>query len=341
VATAEANSDVHTDTMQAVILEEYGSEQNLKLSTIQRPKITADQVLIRLHAASVNPIDWKIRQGMLKWILPEQLPAVLGFDVAGEIADVGYSAKQQGWNIGDQVMAFSDNTLGGGYAEYVAVDSKVIVAKPETCSFEEAAAIPLAATTAWKALVKLGKLHAGDHVLINGASGGVGSYAVQIAKALGAKVTAVCSADNHDLVRDLGADETIDYHATQFTRIGHTFDIVFDAVSKSSFHECRRILKPEGHYIATLPSVESIGMTMISKFQKQSCHVVLARPDGDILRSLAAMAAEGKLKTVIDTVFPLSEIAAAHRKSEGGHVVGKLVLNVSDETSAETSASES
>ncbi|PQO27665.1 zinc-binding alcohol dehydrogenase [Blastopirellula marina] len=317
--------------MQAVVLEQYGSEENLKLNSISRPKITADQVLIRVHAASVNPIDWKIRQGMLKWILPEQLPAVLGFDVAGEITEVGYTAKQQGWNIGDPVMAFSDKTFGGGYAEYIAVDSKVIVTKPENCSYDEAAGIPLAATTAWKALVKLGKLHAGDDVLINGASGGVGTFAVQIAKALGAKVTAVCSSDNHALVRDLGADETIDYHATPFTRIGRSFDIVFDAVSKSTFHECRRILKPEGHYIATLPSVESVGMTMISKFQKQSCHVVLARPDGDILKSLAALANEGKLRTVIDTVFPLNEVTAAHRKSEGGHVVGKIVLHVSND----------
>ncbi|QDU76356.1 Alcohol dehydrogenase [Bremerella volcania] len=328
MATAEADPEVHTDVMQAVVLDQYGGEENLKIKSVPRPKITADQVLIRVHAASVNPIDWKVRQGMLKWILPEQLPAVLGFDVAGEIAEVGYSAKQQGWNTGDHVMAFSDKTFGGGYAEYVAVDSKVIVAKPEKCSFEEAAAIPLAATTAWKALVKLGQLHAGDDVLINGASGGVGSFAVQIAKALGAKVTAVCSSDNHALVRDLGADETIDYHATQFTQIARTFDIVFDAVSKSSFHECRRILKPEGHYIATLPSVESVGMSLISKFQKQSCHVVLARPDGDILKSLAALVNEGKLRTVLDTVFPLNEVAAAHRKSEGGHVVGKIVLHV-------------
>lgn len=340
MATAEVDPEVHTNQMQAVVLEQYGGADNLRIESVSRPKITADQVLIRIHAASVNPIDWKIRQGMLKWIIPEQLPAVLGFDVAGEITEVGYSAKQQGWNIGDQVMAFSDKTLGGGYAEYLAVDSKVIIAKPEHCSFEEAAGIPLAATTAWKALVKLGKLHAGDDVLINGASGGVGTFAVQIAKALGSKVTAVCSEDNHDLVRELGADETIDYHATPFTRIGRTFDIVFDAVSKSTFHECRRILKPEGHYIATLPSVESVGMSMISKFQKQSCHVVLARPDGDILKSLAALANEGKLRTVLDTVYPLNEVAAAHRKSEGGHVVGKIVLHVSNDMPDQRSQSE-
>lgn len=340
MATAEVDSEVHTDLMQAVVLEQYGGEENLKIDSIPRPKITADQVLIRVHAASINPIDWKIRQGMLKWIIPEQLPATLGFDASGEIAEVGYSAKQQGWNVGDQVMAFSDKTFGGCYAEYLAVDAKVIVAKPDTCSFEEAAAIPLAATTAWKSLVKLGQLHSGDDVLINGASGGVGSYAVQIAKALGANVTAVCSADNHELVRELGANETIDYHATRFTHIGRTFDIVFDAVSKSSFHECRRILKADGHYIATLPSVESVGMTMISRFQKQSCHVVLARPDGDILKSLAALANEGKLRTVLDSVFPLDEVAAAHRKSEGGHVVGKIVLNVSRDLPNDQSQSE-
>ncbi|MEW4561431.1 NAD(P)-dependent alcohol dehydrogenase [Bremerella sp. JC770] len=337
MATAEAKPEVHTELMQSVVLEQYGSEENLKIDSLPRPKITADQVLIRVHAASVNPIDWKIRQGMLKWIIPEQLPAVLGFDVAGEIAEVGYSAKQQGWNVGDAVMAFSDQTLGGGYAEYIPVDSKVIVAKPESCSYEEAAAIPLAGTTAWKALVQLGKLHAGDDVLINGASGGVGTYAVQIAKALGANVTAVCSVDNHELVRELGADATIDYHTTPFTRIDRTFDIVFDAVSKSSFHECRRIMKSDGHYIATLPSVESVGMTMISKFQKQSCHVVLARPDKDILISLAALANEGKLRTILDTVFPLNEVAAAHRKSEGGHVVGKVVLHVSNDMPDEQS----
>lgn len=328
MATAEVEPQVKTGTMQAAILEAYGGEEYLKIDSVDRPKITADDVLIRVHAASVNPIDWKIRQGMLKWVLPEQLPAILGFDVAGEIVEVGYSAKQQGWNVGDEVMAFSNHIMGGGYAEFLSVDAKFVAKKPNSMSFEEAACIPLAGTTAWKALVKLGKLHAGDDVLINGASGGVGTYAVQIAKALGANVTAVCSADNHGLVEDLGADHVIDYHATDFTRIGRSFDIVFDAVSKSSFLECRRIMKPVGHYIATLPSVERVGFSMLSKLQKQSCHMVLARPDGDILKSLAAMGNEGKLRTILDTVFPLSEVAAAHRKSEGGHVVGKLALHV-------------
>ncbi|GAA4438561.1 NAD(P)-dependent alcohol dehydrogenase [Bremerella cremea] len=328
MATAEVQPDIKAKTMQAVVLEKYGSEDNLSLETVARPKITADQVLIRVHAASVNPIDWKLRQGMLKWVMPDQLPGVLGFDVSGEIVEVGYSARQQGWSVGDEVMAFSSKTLGGGYAEFLDVDAAYIVRKPEGFSYEESAGIPLAATTAWKSLVKLGQLRDGDDVLINGASGGVGTFAVQIAKALGARVTAVCSSDNHDLVRSLGADEVIDYHSTPFTRIDHSFDIVFDAVSKSTFRDCRRLLKPAGHYVATLPSVENVGFSVFSKLQKQSCHVVLARPDGPTLKALAALANEGKLRTIIDSVYPLNDVAAAHHKSQGGHVVGKVILNV-------------
>ncbi|PQO38636.1 NAD(P)-dependent alcohol dehydrogenase [Blastopirellula marina] len=324
--------------MQAVVLPRYGSADNLQFTSIRPPKITADQVLIKVHATSVNPIDWKLRQGMLKWVMPDKLPGVLGFDAAGEIEEVGYAARQQGWHERDAVMAFSGNTLGGCYAQYVAVDAKLLARKPENFSYEEAAGVPLAGTTAWKSLVKLGQLHAGDDVLINGASGGVGTYAVQIAKALGAKVTAVCSASNHELVRSLGADEVIDYHQVDFTRIDRSFDIVFDAVSKSSFLECRRILKPVGHYIATLPSVEAVGFSVFSKLQRQSCHVVLARPDGDILRSLSSLANEGKLRTVIDSVYPLNEVADAHRKSEQEHVVGKVIVQViSENTSGETS----
>ncbi|MBI1246292.1 zinc-binding dehydrogenase [bacterium] len=337
MATADVQSGTETAMMEAVVLQQYGGAEKLKLTSIPRPKITADQILIRVHAASVNPIDWKLRKGMLKWFMPDQLPAVLGFDVAGEVAQVGYSAKQQGWNEGDRVMAFSDRTVGGCYAEFVAVNAKYVVPKPQGFSFEEAAGIPLAATTAWKSLVKLGQLRSGDEVLINGASGGVGTFAVQIAKALGAHVMAVCSEANHELVRGLGADELIDYHATNFTRIGREFDIVFDAVSSSSFLECRRLLKPNGHYVATLPSVENVGFSVFSKFQKQSCHIVLARPDHDILKALASLANEGKLRTIVDSVYPLTDVIAAHQKSETGHVVGKVILNVVPDASYQES----
>lgn len=330
MATVEA----HTELMRAAVLSEYGSEENLHLESISRPAITADQVLIKVHAAGINPVDWKLRQGKLKWVMPDKLPAVLGYDVAGELAEVGYSARQKGWHPGESVVAYSDNLLGGGYAEYVAVNADFVVRKPERLSYEEAAALPLAGTTAWKSLVKLGRLHSGDEVLVNGASGGVGILAVQIAKALGARVTGVCSIDNHHLVREIGADDLIDYHTTDFTRIARSFDIVFDAVSKSTFRDCRRVLKPQGHYVATLPSVERIGYSVVSQFQRQGCHVVLARPDGDTLRSLAALVEEGKLRPIIDSVFPLTEVAAAHRKSEGGHVVGKVILKVLEDMSA-------
>lgn len=323
-----ATVETQTQLMRAVVLNEYGGEDNLHLETVPRPSITADQILIEVHAAAINPVDWKLRKGMLKWVLPDKLPAILGYDVSGIVTEVGYSARLKGWKPGDHVMAFSDNLLGGCYAEYVAVDAKVAVAKPGRLSHEEAASIPLAATTAWKAIVKLGKLKQGGEILVNGASGGVGVFAVQIAKALGGKVTAVCSADNHDLVRSLGADEAFDYHLTDITQLGRAYDIVFDAVSKRSFRECRRILKPDGHYVATLPSVERVGYSIMAPLQRQTCHLVLARPDGDILQAIANLVEEEKLRPVIDTIFPLEEVAAAHRKSEGEHTVGKLVLRV-------------
>jgi len=314
--------------MQAATIYEYGGPDVFQLRQIDRPEPQEDQLLVRVQAAGINPIDWRIRSGGLRFLLPAKFPLVLGFDVAGEVAQVGPKAAEQGWQPGQPVLCFLDHRHGGAYAELATVGSDVAVRRPDWLSPVEAAAIPLAGSTAWQSLVGKGDLQAGQRVLVNGASGGVGTFAVGFAAALGAEVTAVCSESNFALVRRLGATETIDYHQRDFTRLDQTFHCVFDAVGKSSYRACRRLLTPTGHYITTLPSTRTFVYSLLTKFSRKHCHMILARPDGEDLRSMLQLMERHELRPVIQQTFPLADAAEAHRVSEDGHVVGKLVLVV-------------
>jgi NADPH:quinone reductase-like Zn-dependent oxidoreductase len=315
-------------TMRAAVIDRYGPPRNLHMGEVKRPACGAWQALVRVRAAGVNPIDWRIRSGSLRMLLFPRFPLVLGVDIAGEIVEVGATARKEGWRVGDEVFCFLDSKHGGGYAEYALAGADILARKPHNLSFEEAAAVPLAAMTALHALRDVGKAGPGKEVLINGASGGVGTFAVQLGKILGARVTGMCGESHLGFVHDLGADRVINYEREDFTRRQEKYDVVFDVVAKSSFWKCRRILKRRGHYITTVPSARSVMTEGLTMLLGRRCHNILTRPDGKDLQYLAGLIEDGRLRPVVQEVYPLEEAATAHRVSEEGHVRGKLVLAV-------------
>lgn len=318
---------INNGSMQAAVIERYGSPDVFEIKTIAPPLVKADQVLIRVHASSVNPIDWKIRKGMLKLLPGQKFPMVLGFDIAGEVVATGIQVKH--FNVGDAVYAYSNQFPGGAYADYVAVPENVTAAKPENLSYSEAASVPLAATTALQALRDAGKLNAGQRVLINGASGGVGIFAVQIAKLFGAEVTAVCGTQNIDLVNSFSPDRIIDYKQTDFTQEVASYDVIFDVVGSKPYSACKRVLTGKGIYVTTQPDPKNYLQGLLtSVLPGQTAKVILANANRVDLIYLKEQIEAGKIRPIIDRTYPLSEIAAAHAYSEEGHAVGKIAITM-------------
>jgi 2-desacetyl-2-hydroxyethyl bacteriochlorophyllide A dehydrogenase len=313
--------------MKAVFINRYGSTEVLQYGDIETPVIKSDQLLVKVHASSINPIDWKIRAGQLQVLTGYQFPLVLGLDVSGEVVAVGESVTR--FQTGDKVYAYLDSLPGGAYAEYVALSERVACLKPDNMSDEQAAAVPLAATTALQALRNQGQILPGQKVSINGASGGVGSFAVQIAKAFKAEVTAICSTPNVELVQSLGADRIIDYTAQDFTKDTSVYDIIFDAVGKQSFSDCQNILQPNGIYVTTLPTPNSLMQSFLTFLVTgKKAKFMVAQSSGQDLAFLKELIEAGKIRSVIERTYPLEELAAAHAHSERGHVVGKLAIAV-------------
>lgn len=313
--------------MKAVTIDRYGSSDVLHYTNIEKPQIQNDQLSIEVRATSINPVDWKIRKGMLKVLTGNKFPMILGFDVAGVVAEVG--EKITDFKPGDEVYAYLDNAPGGAYAEYVVVSPKVVCLKPNNMSYSEVAAVPLAGTTALQALRDKGKIGKGQKVLINGASGGVGTFAIQIAKAWETQVTAVCSSKNVELVKSLGADRIIDYTQKDFTKEQEKYDIIFDVISKRSFSECKNSLQPKGIYITLLPSPDAILQGFLtSLFPGKKAKLFVAKASGSDLAFLKDLIEAGKLRAIIDRTYPLSEIVAAHIYSESERAVGKIVITV-------------
>ncbi|MDZ8090130.1 MAG: NAD(P)-dependent alcohol dehydrogenase [Nostoc sp. DedQUE12b] len=313
--------------MKAVVIRRYGEAEVLQYEDVEQPKIDSTQLLVKVRASSVNPIDWKIRQGMLSLITGNKFPKILGFDVAGDVVAVGSSVTR--FKPGDAIYG-STSFPGGGYAEFVAVPENLVALKPTNLSYEEAAAVPLAALTALQALRDEGNIQTGQAVLINGAAGGVGSFAVQIAKALGAEVTGVSSTKNLDLVKSLGANRVIDYKQQDFTQDIAQYDIIFDAVGKRSLSQTKRVLKPNGIYITTLPSPEVLLEGVLTAFLPgQKAKFILQKPNTQDLIYLKELIEAGKIRAVIDRTYLLQELAAAHAYSESERAVGKIVIAVS------------
>lgn len=312
--------------MKSVIFNEYGSPDVLEYTEVAKPSPTAKQLLIKVFASSVNPVDWKIRRGMLQVITGKKFPLSLGCDFSGEVVETG--AKVSNFQVGDQVYGFLSPGSGNAYGEYIVTTPQCISYKPDNLTHSQAATVPLAASTALQGLRNKGKVKKGQTVLINGASGGVGTFAVQIAKAYQAEVTGVCSGKNIPLVTELGADKTIDYTQEDFTENEKQYDIIFDVVGNYSFRKCQKSLKPQGIYVTLTPSLQFIINRVFAFFSRQQSKLLLVKPQAKDLAELKDFIEQGKVKPIIDRVYQLSEIRAAHTYSQRGHVVGKIVLEV-------------
>jgi NADPH2:quinone reductase len=313
--------------MRAMVYERYGDPSCLQLAEIKAPWRLPGSVVIRVHAAGVNPIDARMRRGEAKWLLPGGFPRVPGYDVAGQVVD---AAGDTGPQVGDRVLAFLDKLRGGGYAEYAKCSVAVVAKIPDAMSYEEAAALPLAGSTALQGLRDKGRIKQGNRVLINGASGGVGAFAVQIAKAYGANVTGVASGEHRDYVLELGADDYIDYQQEDFAQFERKWDLVLDAAGKRSFRNVRPVLQRGGHYVTTEPSVRALAATLLTTFASRRSSTMLVRPKGDDLAELIRLYQSDQLRVTLADVVPLELAAEAHRRLEAGGHCGKYVLRVSD-----------
>ena len=313
--------------MKAVTISRYGGNEVVDVADVPVPTPGRDDVLIKVHAASINPVDWKIRNGMLKILTGPAFPKILGNECAGEV--VGTGAGVQQFKTGDFVIGFPGIKKLAAFAEYVCVDQGSTFAKPENCGFNEASTLPIAGLTALQALRDIGKIAVGGHVLINGASGGVGTFAVQIAKILGARVTAVCSAGNAALVQDLGADRVLDYAHEDFTKGGESFDVVFDAVAKRSFAECKRVMTAGGIFISTLPTPSVLlNQYLTGFFTRRTARAIIVKPNAADMEWMKNHIEAGRLRVVVDKVFSLGQIKEALTYSESGKAKGKVVLRI-------------
>lgn len=311
-------------TMKAVRIHAYGGPELLHYEDAPRPQPKPDDLLIRVRAAAVNPVDWKIREGYLQGFLNHRLPLILGWDVAGEVVEVGPEAT--GFKVGDKVYSRPDIERDGSYAEYIAVKASDAALKPATLDLVHAAAVPLAALTAWQSLVDAAQLQAGQTVLIHAAAGGVGSFAVQLAKARGARVIATASAVNTGLVADLGADQFIDYTRTRFEQVVKEVDVVFDTIGGDTQERSWQVLKPGG----ILVSVVSPPPEAAAAAHGARGAFVFIHTSGAQLATIAQLIDQGRMRPIIHTVLPLSQVRQAHAISEGGHARGKIILQVGE-----------
>lgn len=330
-----------TDTMQAIVHHEFGAPTDvLSLATMPRPTIGADEVLVRVHASSANPYDWHFIRAE-PWFIrltasgfrKPKLP-IPGGDLAGVVESVGADVDEV--EVGDEVYAFHH----GAFAEYIAVPRHKVSLKPRNLSFEEAASIPLAAVTALQGLRDHGEIQEGDEVLIIGASGGVGSMAVQMAKAMGARVTGVCSTRNLELVRSLGADEVIDYTAGDFTRGGGSYDLVYQLGGTYRAGQLRRIMAPNGTLIQAMgdggpilgPVPTILAGLALNPFISQKVKMFTAVETREVLDEIREMIESGAVRPVIDSVHALPETGTAIEVVESGSPQGKVVIRVSGES---------
>jgi len=313
--------------MKAAVIDAFGPPSSLDVRDIPRPGITPEQILVEVHAASVNPIDWKIRNGLMAARYGEEFPMVLGLDASGVVAEVGASVT--GFAVGDEVYARSDNGPGKCYAEFVALNPATVALKPAVLSHGEAAGVPLAALTPLYGLRDCGHVKPGDTVLVNGASGGVGVFAVQIAKAMGAHVTGVCSAKNLDLVRALGADAVIDYTTEDVLKDGDCYDVIYDAVGVLALAVALPALDTGGVYMTLVP-VPGIDFFIPGQTTREAGkgYFVAWTPHATDLDLLSAWVMNGELKPVIDSEYALDDIRAAHEHSQTERAVGKIIIRV-------------
>ncbi|MFC4388039.1 NADP-dependent oxidoreductase [Gracilibacillus marinus] len=309
---------------KAVVIHKYGSKDVLEEAEVTLPELGANQVLVKVKATSINPIDWKLREGYLKQMFDWEFPIILGWDVAGVIEAVGEEVTE--WKVGEEIFARPDTTRFGTYAEYTIVDTNLLAKKPTDVSFEDAAAVPLAGLTAYQALFDHGQLESGQKVLIHAGAGGVGTYAIQLAKEKGAYVITTASPKNNELLISLGADEVIDYHTTDIKDIRHEVDLVIDTIGGKTQEESFDIVKQGGRIISIVgePNQDK------AKEKNVVAKSIWLQPDGKQLSELAALMEQGKLKSIVGNTLPFSGrgIYDAHALSETHHATGKIVISM-------------
>jgi NADPH:quinone reductase-like Zn-dependent oxidoreductase len=312
-------------TMKAIVVHNYGGPEVLKYEDTQRPEPKDDQILVRVIAAGVNPVDGMIRSGMFAKYEKAAFPMIPGADVAGVVEKAG--SKITKLKVGDPVYAYVSLKNGGGYAGYAVATEGEAAPKPKSLTHVEAAAVPVVALTAWQALIDTAKLRAGQTVLIHGGSGGVGTFAIQIAKARGAKVIATASTPNQDLLKQLGADVAIDYTKQKFEDVARGVDVVLDSVGKGTLARSYGVVK-KGGFIVTL--VARIDQAELDKHAIRGASLSV-NPDSNELREIGKLIDEKKIKVIVSQTFPLSEAMKAQEQVATGHTRGKIVLKVADE----------
>lgn len=319
------------DTMRAAVYRSYGGPEVLEITETEAPRPGDDQLLVRVLAAGINPADWRLRSGGLRPFASATFPMIPGSDLAGEVVEVGPEVVH--FMTGDAVYGMRVPAAGGACAELAAVPASAAALMPDSLSFTEAAAVPMAALTALQALRDRGRVAPGMRVLVHGGSGGVGSFAIQIARSLEARVGAVASTAHQELLRELGAEETFDYTAEDFTLRDRVWDLVFDVVGNRTFSEVASVLSREGRYVTTRPSaglflaVFATRLAGLFGYGRRAASVMV-EARGDELVELADRIDAGEIRPVIHRTYPLEEIARAHAESETGHAPGKIVVTL-------------
>jgi NADPH:quinone reductase-like Zn-dependent oxidoreductase len=311
--------------MRAVCIYAFGGPQVLRYEDAPRPHPGEGEVLVRVHAAGINPVDWKVRKGEWEAISPHALPLILGWDLSGVVEDLGTNLKH--FKLGDEVYGCADVSRDGAYAEFIAVRESDLARKPKSVDHIHAAAFPMAGLTAWQALFDAGGLAAGQRVLIHGAAGGVGSLAVQMARIKEAEVIGTASGRNHDFLRKLGVGQVVDYQRERFEEVVEPVDLVLDTLGGDIQERSWKVLKPGGILVSIVspPSSE----TAAAHGVRQA--FVTAKTDASLLCQIAALADAQKLKAIVETILPLSDATRGQELSEQGHTRGKIVLRVVQE----------
>src|SRR5881296_4367399 len=311
--------------MKAVVIHEYGGPEVLKYEDVSQPEPKEDQILVRVIAAGVNPVDGMIRSGMFAKYEKAVFPMIPGADIAGVVEKVG--SKVTKFKPGDPVFAYVTLKNSGGYAEYALMTEHEAAPKPKSLTYVEAAAVPVVALTAWQALIDTAKLSRSQTVLIHGGSGGVGTFAIQIAKARGAKVIATASTRNQDLLKQLGADVVIDYTKQKFEDVAKDVDVILDSVGKDTLARSYGVVR-KGGFIVTL--VARIDQAEVDKHRIRGASLGL-EPTSNELAKIGRLIDEKKIRVIVSQTFPLSEAVKAQEQVATGHTRGKIVLKVADE----------
>jgi NADPH:quinone reductase-like Zn-dependent oxidoreductase len=310
--------------MKAVRIHSFGGPEVLSYEETPRPQVNPDDVLIKVHAAAINPVDWKIREGYLRGFIDYELPVTLGWDVSGVVEEVGGAVTDL--RVGDEVYLRPDITRDGAYAEYIAVRASEAAPKPRSLDHVQAASVPLAALTAWAALFDTADLQPGQTVLIHAAAGGVGSFAVQLAKWKGARVIGTASAANHGLLRELGADELIDYTAARFEEVARGVDVVLDTIGGDTLERSWGVLRPGGVLVSVVAQPDE---ATAAQHGVRGASIFI-QPDKSRLVKLAELIDAGHVRPEVSAVLPLAEARQAQELSQSGHVRGKIVLRVAE-----------